>query len=505
MNTKRACTTLLLGTAFGVLAYQPLAWLIRSWYAPGYESPGALVFALVCGIFLWSATSRLVDGARVNEARAPSWPMALLLSSFVVRLLSQVLVINVLGALMLALDLYALGLLFRLNERVRAANPLWLACLFCFALPLEPLLQRSIGFFLQQMSAQGACGLLQLVHDQAGCEGVRLYIDNVDVLVDLPCSGARLLILVLIGFFTLATLGSFSVSRGACGLVLALGIAWVGNTLRIVLLSWGIRYADLIGVNVMLDPWHSLIGLCITAAALAVMLRWSQAQTSSRPATSVGSPNTPHRPAFLNGSLPLWAAGATLLGALGIVSLTAQPFDVSRELPAIELPITLAGMPRSPMSLSAAEQSYLAAYGGQAARAGYGEHSLLLVRTSSPLRHLHAPDVCFTASGYQVDYLGVDFSGTPSAVYRAQSPDGAVLRVQARFVSSRGTTAHSISEVVWRWFGQPDEVWTMVQTVSPWHHSNDALTANPPPPDQSRASNLFDSAVARALNFSFAG
>ena len=503
---QRSCAAALFVAAFVLLAYEPTRWLIQTWYAPGYDSPGVLVFGLVCGIFLWSATSQVrTDGGRATQS-VSSWPLALLVLSFVVRLLSQLLAINILGALMLALDVYAVGLLLRLNERARPASALWLAGLFCFALPLEPLLQRSVGFFLQQVSALGACSLLSVLHERAGCEGVRLFIDSVDVLVDLPCSGARLLILVLLGFFLLATLRRFSVRDAVVGLLLCLAIAWLGNTLRIVLLAWGIRYADSINVNVMLEPWHSIIGLGVGGVALLVLLGWgcnraphdSLARSNSRPPLGSSAPASAFSSAF---TVPLWGAAAALVGALAIVSLRAQPVDVSRDVPAINLPLTLAGLRRTPLPLNPAEARYFAAYGGQAARAGYGEHSLLLVRTASPLRHLHAPDVCYSGAGYEVDYLGVDFRGTPSALYRVRSRSGEEFRVQARFVSSAGTTAHSISEVVWRWFSQPSLSWTMVQTVSPWPDSMALPSIQPWQTKHSGHAAAFARAVEQALNF----
>jgi len=112
-----------------------------------------------------------------------------------------------------------------------------------------------------------------------------------------------------------------------------------------------------------------------------------------------------------------------------------------------------------------------------------------LVRTNSPLRHLHTPDICFTASGHKMSYVGADFSdsdfsGGAVAVYRSLSPEGEDLRVRVQFVSSSGLVTHSISEVVWHWLQQPAEAWTMVQTVTPWN----ADTQN------------FLAAVSRSLN-----
>lgn len=490
-----------------MLALDPLIWLIRSWHAPGYDSAGWLVFALVVGVVGWSASSPIVRNARPASSR---FPLGLLGLSLVVRLLSQLLAINLLGAMMLAVDLFALAVLLRLSERQRAASPLMLAALFCFAMPIEPMLQRSLGFLLQQLSAAGACGLLSMLHASAGCEGVRLFIDDVDVLVDLPCSGARLLTLVFTGFFTFAAVtpppASLSRKRSALlvvqGIGVALVIVWFANTLRIALLAWGLRYAGVLGINVMHDPWHSTIGLGIAAGALWAVFRLLQCRQQGAVDRAVydcdpGVVPAQSKPTLRSARSSEWLRESPFLrlscalGVLGVavvlVSLRATPLDVSRAVSMPELPLSLAGVMAAPLPLSELEQDYFATYGGGAARAGYGAHSLLLVQTTSPLRHLHSPEVCFSAAGYAVSYEGADFSSSPTAVYRARSPAGEELRVRVQFVSASGRTAYSVGQVVWHWLSNPVESWTMVQTVSPWN-------------DQSKAAEAFRTAVAQALN-----
>lgn len=500
--TKRsfAAVSLLIPVLFGaalvVLALDPALWLVRSWHTPGYDSPGAIVFCLVVGLFFWSGSSSLQPNAGVATQRLP---VSLLLLSFVVRLASQLLAINVLGALMLALDVFALALFLRLPERLRPVSPALVAALFCFALPLELILQRTVGFALQQASAAGACAFLSAVHESAGCEGVRLSIDSVDVLVDLPCSGARLLILLLTGFFALAAAKPLPLARAVPGVLLVVMVCWVANTLRIVLLAWGLRYAEVLGVDVMRDPLHSGIGLSIAAMGIGVLMVWLRrapnAQTpASQPVCRATSTDVitfeqrgrrlpmPHGRYWLLG-----AAGSSLAVALLLISLRPSPVDVSRPLATPQLPLSLAGVARAPLPLSRQERHYFQTFGGAAARAGYGAHSLLLVRTTSPLRHLHSPDVCFSASGYEVTYVGVDFSTLPVAVYHTRSPTGEELRVRVQFVAASGRTAHSVSEVVWYWLRNPTESWTMVQTVSPWD-------------DGTQMADSFRVAVARALN-----
>ncbi len=457
-----------------------MLWLVRSWSSPDYDSAGAVVFALVVGLFVWSWSSPLRSGAPVKPLFVGTrlLPLYLLLATFGVRLASQLLDINLLGALMLALDVFACGLLARLDERKRPVSPLLLAGFFCFALPLESLLQRTLGFALQQLSASGACVVLSDLYTKASCEGVRILLDDVDVLVDLPCSGARVLILLLTAYFGLASLKPMSYIRMAAGLVFTCTLAWAVNTLRIVALAIGLRHESSTGINVMLDPWHSGIGLSVSAIGIFTLLLWLHFQPSKPARTYPASQSRSGRARVSRRwSASLVFSAVAVLAAFSVVSLKPQPLDVSAPLSTPELPLTLGGYAQVAMPLTDLELRYFGTYGGAAARAGYGSSSLLMVRTTSPLRHLHTPDVCFTASGYSVSYVGADFSNAdfsagPVAVYRSLSPEGEDLRVRVQFVSSQGLATHSISEVVWHWLRQPTHAWTMVQTVTPW--SSDA-------------------------------
>jgi len=466
-----------------------MLWLIRSWSSPDYDSAGAAVFALVVALFAWSWSSplRLSQRAQPQAAGLRLLPLFLFLATFGVRLASQLLDINLLGALMLALDVFACGLLARLHERRRPVDPLMLAALFCFALPLESLLQRTIGFALQQLSASGACIVLSGIYGHASCEGVRILLDGVDVLVDLPCSGARVLILLLTAYFGLAALKPLSFLRVVVGLAFTCTLAWAVNTLRIVALAIGLRHEISTGINVMLDPWHSGIGLSVSAIGILGLLLWLHLQPRKPSNAYPSIKNNPlvessrHLTAAIFRSRLIWCwptilglSVVAVLAAFSVVSLKPQPLDVSAPLSTPDLPLTLGGYARLPLPLSDQERIYFETYGGTAARAGYGSSSLLMVSTTSPLRHFHTPDVCFAASGYSVTYVGAEFSGTssfegPVAVYRSLSPEGQDLRVRVQFVSSEGIAVHSISEVVWHWLRQPAHSWTMVQTVTPWN------------------------------------
>jgi len=136
--------------AAGLMSFDPIEWLINTWLEPAYESTGLYIFAGVAALFLWSLTSR---SERTEASRKP---LALTLFALMalVRLIGQELAANSIGGLALAIDVYAFG----------------------------------------------ACLISRGLHDNVRCRGLKLLPAGTDVLVDLPFSGARTLMLLLLGF-----------------------------------------------------------------------------------------------------------------------------------------------------------------------------------------------------------------------------------------------------------------------------------------------------------------
>jgi hypothetical protein len=169
-----------------------------------------------------------------------------------------------------------------------------------------------------------------------------------------------------------------------------------------------------------------------------------------------------------------------------IIIVPARPVDVARKNPPLELPARLGRHPARSEPLTSQEAAYFTQYGGSAARAAYGPNTLTMVRTSAPLRHLHAPDECLRGVGHSVRHMGTRFTPIPTATYRADAPDGSAWRVEVSFVSSHDERAASVGEAVWQWLKAPGTTWTMIQRVTPWSE-----------PDAD-----FESAVIRALDLS---
>ena len=131
--------------AAGVLAYEPVRWLIQTWQDPAYDSKGFLIFVVCAGLFVWSVTSPR------NVTRPDSTRRALILlaATALIRLTGQVFAVNIIGALALVIDVYALATLAGVQHRERPISPGWLAVCFLFALPLERVIQHTVGFGLQ--------------------------------------------------------------------------------------------------------------------------------------------------------------------------------------------------------------------------------------------------------------------------------------------------------------------------------------------------------------------
>lgn len=440
-----------------LLAAGPVMWLIETWLDPAFDSHGFVYFALVAALGVWSATSARRDVAPRDTRLA----IALLAATALVRLAGQVLAIDTIGALALVIDVYALTRLAGLDQRVRAISPLWLATAFAFSLPLERIVQRSIGYVLQEISASGACGALSVLFGDVRCAGVRITVEGADVLVDLPCSGARALIVFGFAFATIAALTRPSFRDGLGGAAIALGAAVAGNVLRITLLASGVAIGpERLGFDVMAQPWHDVVGLVALGAAAPVLYLWAR---NVRPT----APRPMHAPERKATRAPAWRAAAFLLLALGIVTAPRTALDVAPRDVSISAPVRIGDLSAMALPLTDRERAYFEQFGGAAVKAAYGPFALMLARTTSPLRHLHAPDECLRGLGYQVSYLGMSFEPIATAHYRAVSPDGAAYRVDVSFIPDRGAAVASVSEAVWRWLGDRSTVWTAVQRITP--------------------------------------
>ena len=456
----------LFAVGLGILALEPILWLVRTWREPSYDSQGFLIFLVAAGLFAWSVTSERLDRDAPHARRA----VRLLIATAAIRLAGQLLAINTIGAIALVIDVYAIALLCGLHARARAVSPGWLALCVAFSLPLERIVQRTIGYGLQNLSADGACVILDAAFDTVVCEGIRIVITGVDVLVDLPCSGARAALLLLLLFCAAGGISRPSLGQALAGLAATLAAAILANIVRICILAVGIARPELyFGINVMDQPWHDLVGLITLLIGGAPIIAWAHwISRASRPRPGLAGKNIPSPQPRTSPRLnPLVPAIAFFALAMVIVNLSPRPVDVARRDISIDLPERLGAWRAQPIALTDIEKSYFVQYGGAAAKAGYGPNNLLIVRTSAPLRHLHTPDECLRGLGFDVDYLGVTYTPAPTAIYRARAQDGRAWLVHVSFVSDSGLVTSNIAEAVWRWMQSPGGVWSTVQRITP--------------------------------------
>lgn len=471
-----------------LLGMPPLLWLIHTWYAPGYEGIGFWAFAATVALLLRSVWSGPVAGnLHGAEIGVRSRVALLLLVSLLLRLAGTLAGVDLISALVLALDCYALALWLGTAHRPIAVAPAWLAVVFCFSLPLEPLVQRTAGFILQQGSAALTCTMFKLAGFAPVCDGVRLQLNAVDVLVDLPCSGARLASFAGLVFAGLAALRRPNLQAASTGLLLLLVLVVVGNALRIAVLALGIAYSAQLPIEIMAEPWHSLVGLAALLAVVAGLVAWSS-RVQSQPVPSgltAGPQGTPLKPQ--PSGLPTALAACVLASAAALPLLQPLGMDGSAAdtvaAPAT-LPGYLGGYRSLPAPLGKLEASYFGRYGATAQRSSYGPHGLYVVRTRAPLRHLHAPEICLQGLGHRVEFLGTAYDGVARSRFRSIDAAGNRYRVDVSYVAADGTVASSIAEVIWHWFQAPDQHWTMIQRISP----------------EQLASAAFERSVQRAFN-----
>ena len=446
---------LLLAAASAILAYHPVLWLWQSWTSAAYASDGYLYALILAGLALRSLLSG--PAARGSDIGGV---LVLLGAAACLRLLGQIFAVNIASAVALAVDVFAIVRLLRLPHRPFALSPVWMALLFLFALPVEAVVERVLGFPLQLVSAGIACNILGAVFTEVACAGTRITVAGTDVLVDLPCSGAEGLLLALALSVAMNAIQRPRMTVGIA-LMIAVGLlAVVGNAVRICLLAGGLAHGDRLGLDVMAEPVHSAVGLLTLALSVAPVLIWHRPRPVILHGRAVRIPDAPDL-------IRLFGAGVAVIAAIAITQAPAKPVDVSGPVAEPRAPHQIAGHLGEDLPLSPMEVLYFTRYGGRALKRQYGPLGLNLVATRSPLRHLHQPEDCLRGLGFSVTFLGTRHTGTPSTVYRAVGPDGATWLVSVSFASDRGDLTPSVAEAIWKWLQDPGATWTSVQRITP--------------------------------------
>ncbi|MDP6981372.1 MAG: exosortase T [Myxococcota bacterium] len=452
------------------LAWDPAVWLFGTWRAPAYESNGAVVALTVVALLALS----LASGRAHRDARSARLAFGLLGLAAAIRLAGRVLAVNTIGAFALVVDVAAVASLLRVSARPFALHPGLVAALFAMALPIEHYAQRLLGHPLQLAAATTSHALLAPFSAGLEREGVLLLHPDVVLAIDLPCSGARGLSLYTCVALALWTCHQLKVAQVARLVAAIAGGALFANTARIVALFVGAAN----GIPVAAEPWHSTLGVfALGAGALPILSVFRNAKRRT-PAIRWSFARPPSSSPLLRWPV---AVGTSAIG-LAIAMAPQHPVDVAPIERDARLPATLGPFSGVDVPLAPNERAFFEQWGGGADkrryRAGDGtEHTALLVRTRSPLRHLHGPDQCLIGSGHRVTRIGVVPGAVPTVVYKSIAPDGRAWRVQASFASDLGEPASSVSEVVWRWLAEPEVPWNLIERITPWDACADASGA----------------------------
>ncbi len=460
---KPSIGLLLFAAASAVLALHPVIWLLRTWQDPSYDSDGYLFLLTGVGLAVWSITSGRPQTSKHHQGQ----PIALLLFSGLIRFFSQIMAINFLGGIALAIDAYAVLKVLKTDARPRAVSPFWLAALFLLSLPVERLLQRFAGLVLQDASAFGACRTLGLFFDDLQCAGTLLTLQGHEILVDLPCSGTSSL-MIIIG--TLVVFCAIYRPRPATAIFwfgLSFALSVIFNSLRITLLSLGVTYRAMLPFDVMSEPIHGIIGLFTLGLSLIPLFLWFHPKAWDRkPLWHFTVPPLPAGYGIVTG-------GVTLAVAFAIVMAPRTAWDVSATVQPPVLPTRLAGNEILNHALSPQEVGYFQTYGGVARKASYGAFGITVVKTTSPLRHLHSPEECLKGLGYKVRFLGTQHGVWPSSVYSAENANGR-WQVLVSFAADDGFVSANMSAVIWHWLKNPGIVWSSYQRITPLNFGESA-------------------------------
>ncbi len=436
-----------------VLAIDPIRWLVTSWSDPSYQSNGGVYGVLIVAIIAISLCSSAPNGPDTR-----GYGFVLFLLAAAVRLVGQMAAINIVSAFSLAIDVLALATFLRLNQRRLAVSPLWLSIFFLFCLPLAPILQRVAGFPLQMISADVACVMLSPIFSDLVCEAVRLRVNGIDVLVDLPCSGATGLLLMVSLWSALNVMFRPVVGHAVVAGIAIILLTIVGNGVRIALLAGGLA----LGIDTMEPSLHSGIGLISLGTAALPVVMFYRPRAAPLRLSFIPRIVVPRR-------LHIPVAVMVVALSIGVICAPRTALDVSSEVAAIHLPSQLLGHQGQNVALTPAEEYYFTSYGGTSQKAQFGPMGINIVRTTSPLRHLHSPEACLLGMGYSVRFLGTSFDPIPTSIYEATSPDGQVWHVAVSFVSNDGTQTAGVGEAIWNWLNGSSRVWQSVQRITPKH------------------------------------
>lgn len=333
---------------------------------------------------------------------------------------------------------------------IRRGAPPALLGLGILSLPVIATLEFYCGYPLRYACGWLGTGLFQLMGIPVRIEGISMWIDSSEVVIDRPCSGLKYL---WFGWFVTALAGSLYGLSARRFLVFSLfsGLTlFLANTLRInllFLLEWkGLGGAEM----------HEWIGLMVFAIALAAILSASRRLKNNSPnrANSPPSPNKPSR-IFTTPGRSFGIAWCFLAGIGIFTEPPGGPEDrpTSRRNPTAEtfgptgegFARLLSGGPGRPRIYES------------------GGSVILLREMERPSRSVHPAEDCFRGAGYSIDYAPLwkdPYERNWRTFYATR--DGRRWEVRQRIEGNHGWSGSDVSQ--WFWSaatGQSQGPWKM--------------------------------------------
>jgi exosortase len=234
-------------------------WLVERYVAADtYYSHGFLI-PLVSGYFIWLAVRK--NGSAYAAARTGGswWGLGMILVALTIHILSLLAEVYFVSGYSLFLLVFGVTIfLYGWDFTKKILFPLGFL-VFMFPLPLVAI--NAVSFPLKTIATKAAIVTMKyIVHLPVRHEGFEIIFPKSSLVVDNPCSGLRSLISMLAMGSIFAYLLKEKFYKRISLVLLALPIALVANTLRIILLSTAVF---VYGSAILNTFFHGLTGYIV--------------------------------------------------------------------------------------------------------------------------------------------------------------------------------------------------------------------------------------------------